>query len=40
VQPEPRLATENARLSADLEAAGWTIQELEGRLARAAASAS
>jgi SAM-dependent methyltransferase len=29
------LATENARLRADLEAAGWTIEELEERLGRA-----
>lgn len=30
-EPEP-LTAENARLRADLEAATWTIQELEGRL--------
>ena len=33
----PLLSGENARLKADLEAAGWTIQELEGRLSPAAA---
>jgi SAM-dependent methyltransferase len=34
------LSTENARLKADLEAAGWTIQELEGRLAPAISHAA
>ncbi len=33
------LATQNARLLADLEAAGWTIQELEERLSRTATAA-
>jgi hypothetical protein len=33
----PLLSGENARLRADLEAAGWTIQELEGRLSPAPA---
>jgi SAM-dependent methyltransferase len=36
--PSPLLSGENARLRADLEAAGWTIQELEGRLSPVPAS--
>jgi hypothetical protein len=34
-----RLATENARLTANLEALSWTIEELEGRLATAGSGA-
>ncbi len=38
-EPEtPELARENARLKADLEAASWTITELEGRLPESSSS--
>jgi hypothetical protein len=36
----PDLTVENARLKADLEALGWTLEELEGRLARGPSAAA